>query len=107
MARIVNVHREDDNHIRVVTVKMKDKIFKRPITKLAPLPISNNEEVQQEIRTHLSRVHKTQPKAKINILPIIVAMLTVFATTTHAFPMQSGLTPFTVTRFGTPPGLYF
>lgn len=107
MARIVNVHKGDDNLTRVVTVKMKDKIFKRPITKIAPLPIENDEETQQEIRTHLGNIHKTTPKSKFNILPVMVAMLTVFATTTHAFPMQSGITPFTINRFNTPPGLYF
>lgn len=107
MARIVNVHKGDDDLTRVVTVKMRDKIFKRPITKLAPLPIENDDKTQRQIQAHLGKIHSSRPKFKFNVLPVIVAMLSVFVTTMHALPMQSALIPFTITRFDTPPGLYF
>lgn len=106
MARILDVHKGEDNLTRVVTIKMRDKIFKRPITKLAPLPIENDTETQNEIRAHLARVSKPKPLIKLNVLPIIVTMLAIFASTTHSW-RKSASNPVTVLRFPTPPGLYF
>ncbi|XP_057656756.1 uncharacterized protein LOC130894159 [Diorhabda carinulata] len=39
IGRIMNVHPGADGHIRVVTVKVKNAIFKRPVTKISVLPI--------------------------------------------------------------------
>lgn len=42
LARVIHVHPGDDGHIRVVTVKTSSGTFKRPITKIFPLPIEEN-----------------------------------------------------------------
>ena len=38
LGRIIALHPGKDNHVRVVTVRTKDGILKRPIVKLCPLP---------------------------------------------------------------------
>lgn len=55
MARIMEVHTGTDNNIRGVTLKMKNNIFKRPITKIAPLPIEYNETDVKPIRAHIAK----------------------------------------------------
>lgn len=107
MARIIEVHKGDDDLIRVVTVKMKNNVFKRPITKLAPLPIQYDEEKQTEIRAHMTRVSNAMPVVRVNVLPIIISLLAIFATGVNAFPVQAMSNPITISRFDTPPGLYF
>lgn len=49
MARITKVHPGDDDRVRVVTLKMKNNYFQRPITKIAPLPIETNDTVHSHI----------------------------------------------------------
>lgn len=43
LARVVDVHPGSDGHIRVATVKTKNTILKRPITKLCLLPMSEED----------------------------------------------------------------
>lgn len=42
LARIIKKHPGKDDLTRVVTLRMKDKIFQRPITKICPLPLEDN-----------------------------------------------------------------
>lgn len=41
MGRVIETHPGKDNLVRVCTIKTKNGNFKRPINKLAPLPINN------------------------------------------------------------------
>lgn len=52
IGRITAVHRGDDNLVRVVTVKMKNGEFKRPIVKLARLPMESSESSESTIINH-------------------------------------------------------
>lgn len=45
LGRIVETHPGKDGNVRVVTVKTTDGEYKRPITKISPLPISNEADV--------------------------------------------------------------
>ena len=42
LARVVEIHPGPDNRVRVVSVRSKDKIYKRPISKIALLPIKDD-----------------------------------------------------------------
>lgn len=48
MGRVVELHPGSDDLVRVVTLKTKNGVLKRPITKLAPLPINENYDVTKE-----------------------------------------------------------
>lgn len=47
LGRVVKVFPGTDGHVRVVTVRIKDGSFDRGITKVCPLPIWDNEILQQ------------------------------------------------------------
>lgn len=51
------------------------KLNKRPITKVARLPIADNE---NELRTHTAAI-KTKTRGSINTIPFMTAMLAIFA----------------------------
>ncbi|UYV63725.1 hypothetical protein LAZ67_2005437 [Cordylochernes scorpioides] len=38
LARIIKTYKGPDGHVRVVDLKTSKNVFKRPITKIAPLP---------------------------------------------------------------------
>lgn len=99
MARVIKIHPGDDGLTRVVTLKMRNKIFQRPITKIAPLPIKY--ENKKVVHAHTTIV---QPKKSFNIIPIILALLTLTVGTTQSYPINK---PFNISRFISPPGLYF
>jgi hypothetical protein len=40
---IVDVHPGKDGIVRVISVKMGDKVFKRPVTKVSLLPFENSQ----------------------------------------------------------------
>ena len=42
IGRIMQIHPGTDNIVRVVTVKAKNAIFKRPVSKISVLPIEQN-----------------------------------------------------------------
>lgn len=103
IARITKVHPGDDDRVRVVTVKMKNSYFQRPITKIAPLPIESD----TKVHSHCAKIQLK--KSGSNTIPIILAMLALFNFNSHAFPVNNNInsTAFGITRFQTPPGLYF
>ena len=47
MGRVIETHPGDDQRIRVVSIRTKNGIFKRAITKICPLPINTPDEVQE------------------------------------------------------------
>lgn len=124
MAKIVDVHPGDDNLVRVVSVKFRDNIFKRPITKIAPLP-KPEIEIEHTINAHIAKLKPTMVEKKINtkksigarianlrapkhkqsvnILTIITAFLAIVASMSTPIKAQ----PFSIMKFESPPGLYF
>lgn len=103
LARIIKVHPGDDDLPRVVTLKLKNGTVQRPITKIAPLPIET--EANESVHSHLAHSHSSKPKT----FSVILAMVALFAFKTHSFPVNNtvNIDAFNVTRFQTPPGLYF
>lgn len=101
MARIVKVHKGDDNLTRIVTLKMKNKIFKRPITKITPLPIDYDDENKREIVSYVNKMSKIKRPA--SAIPIILCMLLLSTKIGGAAATQ----PFSIEHFEHPPGLYF
>lgn len=103
MAKVIQIYEGDDELTRVVKLKTKDNILKRPITKIAPLPY-DSEEIQ---KSHVNIAHVHKPKQKNHILPIITAMLAVCVTLSHTTRINTEMSPFNVTKFDTDPGLFF
>lgn len=101
LARIIEVHPGDDNLTRVVTLRLKKGTVQRPITKLAPLPIETDETVS----AHVTHIRSTKPR----VFSVILAMMSLFAFKASSFPVNNtgNVDAFNVTRFQTPPGLYF
>lgn len=103
MAKILKKHPGSDGNTRVVTLKSKNKIFKRPITKLCPLPIKNNNIINEKISANTVKVKKN---GKHSILSIISTMLMVFV----ANSMQANVNnekSFAISYFDKPPLIYF
>lgn len=71
LGRVVKKHTGADGHTRVVEVKTENNTLKRAIAKIAPLPVRN------EKKDALAKGKGKQP----GILPIITAMLAIFAIT--------------------------
>lgn len=94
-----------DGLTRVVSLKVGYSTFKRPITKICPYPKNNVGEsiVANHITIH--RQTKTYQNKRPCMLPIIMALFTLF-TTAHSVPLLKG-NSLMVTQFDTPPGLYF
>lgn len=103
MARITKVHTGDDDRVRVVTLKMKNNYFQRPITKIAPLPIESD----NKIHSHCAKIRLQKSPEKT--ISIILSMLALFNFNAHAFPINNNISTsvFGITRFQTAPGLYF
>lgn len=101
MARILKVHKGDDNLTRVVSLKMKNNVFKRPITKIAPLPIDYDDEKRKEIVSNVTQISKVKKPA--SVIPIIMCMLLLCTGMKGAAATQ----PFSIEHFNHPPGLYF
>lgn len=57
LGRIVQTYPDQDGLVRVVDVKAKNKVFKRPIGKLSVLPIVSEEDSQNDSNLNKSQVH--------------------------------------------------
>lgn len=104
--KIVDTHPGDDNLIRVVSVKVGDSTFKRPITKICLYPRDEN---GQSITTNVAKISTrsiTNRQKKSNILPIITALLAISTTLSRSMPIE-GDQSFKITHFDHAPGLYF
>lgn len=98
---IVELHPGEENLTRVVTLKVGDSLFKRPITKVCPLPKDEMVKVDENIIRS-----STQKPKSIGVIPVITAFLMVFATVCHSFPANISK-PFEIKPFERPPGLFF
>lgn len=90
------VYKGDDDLTRVVTLKMKDKIFKRPITKISPLPID-----YIETKKSYSNIVSKKKSNKISVISAFLAIVAI-----SAIPSVRS-EPFSISKFENPPGLYF
>lgn len=98
---IVELHPGEDNLTRVVTLRVGDSLFKRPVTKVCPLPKDETEKINANITR--SNIHKQKP---MGVLPVITALLMVFTTVCHTIPVNNSK-PFEISLFERPPGLFF
>lgn len=113
---IVSIHPGGDGHTRVVSLKVGDSIIKRPVTKICQFPkddagdsiLANHSKTSNATgsfsagaATDVRYGHKSW-----RILPIVAALLTIFTTGGRSYPMN-GSTPFEISIFEKPPGLYF
>lgn len=105
LGRVVNTYPGDDGIIRVVEVKTASGLFKRPIHRLAPLPIDHNVEEDNETQTDPSENTNTEPKSKRIRLSENNLMLTLL-TTLLVLPMILGA-GISNERFGSKLGIHF
>ncbi|KAL7726122.1 hypothetical protein ACLKA6_002592 [Drosophila palustris] len=101
MGRIVKTYHGQDNHVRVVDVKTASGIFKRPITRLAPLfpeemakkrPINeaeNTDTTDGPIAQRKRLMSPTISSSMLLMLPLVLAQSV------------------SVTKFDTKPGIYY
>ncbi|KAL7726462.1 hypothetical protein ACLKA6_001084 [Drosophila palustris] len=104
MGRIVKTYPGQDNHVRVVDVKTASGIFKRPITRLAPLfpeemakkrPINEAEDTDTTDAPIAQRKRLTSPTISSSILILLLMLPLVLEQSVS------------VTKFDTKPGLYY
>lgn len=85
MGRIVELHMGADGLIRVVSVKTKNNILTRAITKIAPLPVNETHTEIKDVQPH-PKLNNKKPiassyKKKPMVLPIITALLAIVSMT--------------------------
>lgn len=59
LGRVVELHPGSDGHVRVVTLKTKNGLMKRPVVKISTLPVNNNTS-QQPVDNNDTAVGQTQ-----------------------------------------------
>ncbi|KAH9639101.1 hypothetical protein HF086_009070 [Spodoptera exigua] len=64
VGRVVQLHPGSDGHVRVVTLKTKNGLIKRPILKLSILPV--NDRIQQELRSAEMKNSKPYQNKRVN-----------------------------------------
>ncbi|XP_041986153.1 uncharacterized protein LOC121738265 [Aricia agestis] len=80
MGRVTEVHPGNDGFVRVVSLKTKNGIMKRPITKLSILPVSENLEENRSEDNEVLKVPKKSSSKKINITSMAVMLLMLIIT---------------------------
>ncbi|KAM8702432.1 hypothetical protein ACLKA7_001763 [Drosophila subpalustris] len=104
MGRIVKTYPGQDNHVRVVDVKTASGIFKRPITRLAPLfpeemakkrPINEAEDTGTTDAPIAQRKRLMSPTISSSMLILLLMLPLVLAQSVS------------VTKFDTKPGIYY
>lgn len=118
LARVVDVHPGKDDLTRVVTLKTDHNIVKRPIVKICPLPLNNEEDIKA-LRTPETIRHNNESSTYNKPLrrsrrrkPILAPYNLLFlATFCMFFTSQTAAIDdnpsFTITPFTTHPGIYF
>lgn len=99
-ARVMDVHAGEDGLTRVVTLKIENKILKRPIVKICSLPIAHPD---KQVSSNVTRIVQRKSKA-VDVLPLITALLAVCVMFT---PQAKASSPFEISKFDSTPGLYF
>lgn len=120
MGRVLETHEGKDGLVRVVTLKVQEGILKRPIAKLALLPINEQEQVQEpEKQSSSINTRKTRSGRAYctsTMLTVFIGMalicLAMGEDALHAFDLAENTssvenTIFNVTSFSHQPGIYF
>ncbi|CAH2101847.1 unnamed protein product [Euphydryas editha] len=102
MGRVVELHPGSDDLVRVVTLKTQNGVLKRPITKLAPLPVNEVREstTSQKLspETETCEKSRTTRKSIKSVNSLLLVLLVAFTTLPYgrAIPAQHfKITPLT------------
>lgn len=101
LGRILETHPGTDGITRVVTLKTKDNVIKRPVVKISPLPSNNNEETAQKSQVNVSSTQKSNKGTQLT-LPVLITMMACLFTKSMANNTSIITTPF-IHR----PGIFF
>ncbi|XP_028159547.1 uncharacterized protein LOC114352225 isoform X2 [Ostrinia furnacalis] len=108
MGRVVELHPGQDGYVRVVTLKTKSGLIKRPVTKVARL-IKQQENDNHEQQNEIKNTRKQEPKQTTNKTPTrkhttssILAACLLFMTL-----MTGAESKVNITKFRENQGLYF
>lgn len=66
LGRVQELHPGKDGCVRVVTLKTQNSIIKRPVSKLAILPVNNIQSVNQDLLTPTAPIQNEQCKSETN-----------------------------------------
>ncbi|KAH9634892.1 hypothetical protein HF086_017191 [Spodoptera exigua] len=92
LGRVNEIHPGADGRVRVVTLKTKKATLKRPITKLAPLPLQTNEENQAKKPPSIPEPKKRGPTgANKNALSLILMSILTMTALTQSTPITNNL----------------
>lgn len=75
LGRIINIYKGEDNVVRVVDVKTSTGIFKRPIHRLAPLPVDETTTTTQPSNTSTEVPRKKQRTSLTNFTTVLLIIL--------------------------------
>lgn len=106
MARILKIHLGSDDNVRFVTLKMRNNVFQRPITKIAPLPIEYDNTSVEPLRSNVIKTRRSVVYGA-NIVSVITALLALSVGMANTKPFDADSIPYNVSQFNTSPGLYF
>lgn len=111
MGRIVSLHSGEDGLTRVVTLKTKNGLLKRPITKICPMPFCENDDPEETIKINANvsnivhRSNTPRRRKSLSVLPLLTAILSLCITMSHQSPIKPQ--PYEISYFNTSPGIYF
>lgn len=92
LGRVNEVHPGTDGRVRVVTLKTKKGSVKRPITKLAPLPLRTTDENQAKTQPSSPEPKKRGPTgANKNALSLILMSILTMTALTQSTPITNNL----------------
>ncbi|CAG9090548.1 unnamed protein product [Plutella xylostella] len=79
LGRIIQLHPGQDGLVRVVSIKTKNGILKRPIVKLSILPVheqkTSSAEEQKQESPKPSRNQSSKPKRSINLVAVLTSIM--------------------------------
>uniref|UniRef100_A0A2H1VPI7 SFRICE_041189 n=1 Tax=Spodoptera frugiperda TaxID=7108 RepID=A0A2H1VPI7_SPOFR len=106
MGRVVDLHPGADGFVRVVSLKTKNGILKRPITKISMLPVNetlsnSSENAQDELKTNSEKTNLQRKSKRVRITTLFTSLLFFMAIVT------GGHCDFQSTRFRSNQSLYF
>lgn len=110
LGRISAIHPGKDNMVRVVSVKVGSKEYKRPITKICKLPISDNEEQPMENANQAISLHasnRTVASRKCNSLNNTTFWMTILLSLFTVVTSMAIENPIKTKPFDNQPGIYF
>lgn len=108
--RIVQKYPGQDGLTRVVEIKIGEKFYKRPLSKICPLPtdendaeIESNDAITHNISTNVAFICRRWRKSRV-ALPMIIIMMAYAITTAQTTAMSTNIK---ITPFTFHPGVYF